>query len=214
MSKWINTRWPLEVTGKCRSIHSDDGRTLIGKRRTLIYYKGNHQRSKKTNWIMHEYYLDLTTHARVSSLDTKLGDWVLCKIYNNNKNFIKSYTKEDAQWLEPYLRKESTQMTHSSQYHPQPQSQLESHSMDMIQLDNSHSLEISHASPRPPSFYEIINKMTHSSQTDSQDQSQLQRNNMDPIQFNNPHSSEISQSSASPSSFNEINNGTSSSDDV
>ncbi|XP_054820662.1 NAC transcription factor 29-like [Prosopis cineraria] len=146
---------------KCQSIHSEDGTTLIGKWRTLVYYEGTYQQSKKTHWIMCEYFLDEITHARTSPLDMKLDDWVLCKIYKNNKNYKNSCTEKET-WLEP-LRMESIQMTCSLQILPQPpQSQLESDNMDQFQFNNPHSSEISHAFPGPASFYEIINKKSSS----------------------------------------------------
>ncbi|EXB38567.1 NAC domain-containing protein 29 [Morus notabilis] len=48
---------------------------LVGHRRTLVYYKGE---GEKTNWLMYEYRLP--DHYFV-----QLGDWLLCKVYLNEK---------------------------------------------------------------------------------------------------------------------------------
>ncbi|KAF7838067.1 NAC domain-containing protein 1-like [Senna tora] len=46
----------------------------IGSKTTLVYYRGKSSDAKKTNWIMHEF-------EAKSSLDTKLDDIVVCRIY-------------------------------------------------------------------------------------------------------------------------------------
>ncbi|KDO53676.1 hypothetical protein CISIN_1g046218mg [Citrus sinensis] len=60
----------------------------IGYRKSLVYYQGYPKKSKKTNWIMHEYRIDHKSPARSSTAaphDMKLDDWVLCKVYLKDK---------------------------------------------------------------------------------------------------------------------------------
>ncbi|KAJ4950482.1 hypothetical protein NE237_027314 [Protea cynaroides] len=60
---------------------------LVGYKKTLVFYYGNPSQGDKTNWIMQEYRVkeDSTTPQTASRSpdDMKLGDWVLCKIYEH-----------------------------------------------------------------------------------------------------------------------------------
>ena len=41
-------------TGKDKAVHGRDGR-LVGRRKTLVFYRGRAPRGEKTGWAMHEY---------------------------------------------------------------------------------------------------------------------------------------------------------------
>ncbi|KAG2663379.1 hypothetical protein I3760_16G026500 [Carya illinoinensis] len=53
----------------------------IGIKKALVFYSGRAPRGEKTNWIMHEYRLDVDRSARKKQ-SLRLDDWVLCRIYN------------------------------------------------------------------------------------------------------------------------------------
>ncbi|KAL2455729.1 NAC domain-containing protein [Abeliophyllum distichum] len=69
--------WEL-VIGADETI-KQNGETL-GFRKTFQFYKGKHPNGDETSWIMHEFRVTNPLPG-----DTKSDDWVLCKIYNNEK---------------------------------------------------------------------------------------------------------------------------------
>ncbi|KAJ8436903.1 hypothetical protein Cgig2_017328 [Carnegiea gigantea] len=86
-----------KATGRDKVIYSDGKR--VGMRKTLVFYKGRAPHGLKSDWIMHEYRLDDTTH---SNNDTHVANamngeinitqeegWVVCRIFKK-KNLPKS----------------------------------------------------------------------------------------------------------------------------
>nr|UPI48799.1 NAC transcription factor 70 [Fagopyrum tataricum] len=66
-----------KATGKDKEIHK--GRTLVGMKKTLVFYNGRAPKGEKSNWIMHEYRLEgkLSPHKLPSSKN----EWVICRIF-------------------------------------------------------------------------------------------------------------------------------------
>ena len=48
-----------KATGKKKDIILPPTKSLIGMKKTLIFYKGRAPRGKKTNWIMPEYRIEI-----------------------------------------------------------------------------------------------------------------------------------------------------------
>ncbi|KAK1431530.1 hypothetical protein QVD17_07990 [Tagetes erecta] len=68
-----------KATGKDREVYSSgSGRTLLGMKKTLVFYKGRAPHGEKTKWVMHEYRLDGDFAYRHTCKD----EWVICRIFH------------------------------------------------------------------------------------------------------------------------------------
>uniref|UniRef100_A0A2C9WC46 NAC domain-containing protein n=1 Tax=Manihot esculenta TaxID=3983 RepID=A0A2C9WC46_MANES len=86
-----------KATGRDKIIYS--GFRRIGLRKTLVFYKGRAPHGQKSDWIMHEYRLDDSTHdTTVSHLahgSNTIGEaipeegWVVCRVFRK-KNYQKT----------------------------------------------------------------------------------------------------------------------------
>nr|QKX46164.1 NAC domain-containing protein 2 [Aquilaria sinensis] len=54
----------------------------LGIKKALVFYAGKAPRGIKTNWIMHEYRLANVDRSAGKKSNSRLDDWVLCRIYN------------------------------------------------------------------------------------------------------------------------------------
>ncbi|XP_019184371.1 PREDICTED: NAC domain-containing protein 102-like [Ipomoea nil] len=66
-------------TGEDREIFK--GKTLIGMKRSLIFYRG----SERTDWVMHEYRLE------GDNLPQNANEWVIGEVFLENKTYIPPY---------------------------------------------------------------------------------------------------------------------------
>ncbi|KAK1400300.1 Protein CUP-SHAPED COTYLEDON 3 [Heracleum sosnowskyi] len=76
-----------KATGKDKEVYSSssssctgntaNAATLLGMKKTLVFYKGRAPRGEKTKWVMHEYRLD----GHFSCRHTCKEEWVICRIY-------------------------------------------------------------------------------------------------------------------------------------
>ncbi|KAK2988196.1 hypothetical protein RJ640_020678 [Escallonia rubra] len=73
-----------KATGKDREVYSSSrnnngaGSSLLGMKKTLVFYKGRAPRGEKTKWVMHEYRLD----GEFSCRHTCKEEWVICRIFH------------------------------------------------------------------------------------------------------------------------------------
>ncbi|KAJ7513520.1 hypothetical protein O6H91_23G002800 [Diphasiastrum complanatum] len=73
-----------KATGKDREVYCSRSVTLVGMKKTLVFYKGRAPKGEKTNWIMHEYRLEgdsESLHLRNSGV-SKDSEWVVCRIFH------------------------------------------------------------------------------------------------------------------------------------
>uniref|UniRef100_A0A1D1YRE6 NAC domain-containing protein 74 n=1 Tax=Anthurium amnicola TaxID=1678845 RepID=A0A1D1YRE6_9ARAE len=75
-------------TGKDRNIRSNT--RIIGTKKTLVFHEGRSPYGKRTDWIMHEYYLHENKCEKTLRKDT----FVLCRVTKRN-----GLTKEDEEVL-------------------------------------------------------------------------------------------------------------------
>ncbi|XP_054804947.1 NAC domain-containing protein 100-like [Prosopis cineraria] len=87
-----------KATGKDREIYR--GKSLVGMRKTLVFYKGRAPKGEKTNWVMHEYRLDgkFSVHNLPK---TAKNEWVICRVFRKNSGGKKTH-------LSAIMRFEST----------------------------------------------------------------------------------------------------------
>ncbi|KAK3221439.1 hypothetical protein Dsin_008464 [Dipteronia sinensis] len=72
--------WFWKATGADKAVMH--GKSKVGFRKALVFYKGKAPKGSKTDWIMHEYRLNNPPKRERAGIDDmKLDDWVLCRIY-------------------------------------------------------------------------------------------------------------------------------------
>nr|XP_009387368.1 PREDICTED: NAC domain-containing protein 21/22-like [Musa acuminata subsp. malaccensis] len=67
-----------KATGKDRTIYDPTTHTMVGMRKTLVFYQGRAPNGAKTGWVMHEFRLE-TPHSPPKE------DWVLCRVFHKRK---------------------------------------------------------------------------------------------------------------------------------
>ncbi|KAJ0263930.1 NAC domain-containing protein [Hirschfeldia incana] len=70
-----------KATGKDRAIQRNG--TLVGMRKTLVFYRGRAPKGSKTDWVMHEFRLQGTFIHH-----SPKEEWVLCRVFNKNNNEV------------------------------------------------------------------------------------------------------------------------------
>ncbi|KAK8584048.1 hypothetical protein V6N13_109449 [Hibiscus sabdariffa] len=70
-----------KATGKDKEIFR--GKSLVGMKKTLVFYRGRAPKGEKTNWIMHEYRLDGKFSVQNLPKSAK-NEWVICRIFQKS----------------------------------------------------------------------------------------------------------------------------------
>ncbi|XP_042446605.1 protein CUP-SHAPED COTYLEDON 3-like [Zingiber officinale] len=71
-----------KATGKDREVHNAATGALVGKKKTLVFYKGRAPNGEKTKWVLHEYRLDGHFSCRRTTGRFAQVEWVICRILN------------------------------------------------------------------------------------------------------------------------------------
>ncbi|CAN0902304.1 Protein CUP-SHAPED COTYLEDON 2 [Linum grandiflorum] len=80
-----------KTTGKDKEIFSATAGTLVGMKKTLVFYKGRAPRGEKSNWVMHEYRLD--NKHRFKSIKE---EWVVCRVFKKSVSALKKPQQESS----------------------------------------------------------------------------------------------------------------------
>lgn len=70
-----------KATGKDKEIYR--GKSLVGMKKTLVFYKGRAPKGSKTNWVMHEYRLE-GKNSLYNLPKTAKNEWVISRIFQKN----------------------------------------------------------------------------------------------------------------------------------
>ncbi|RWR81855.1 NAC domain-containing protein 21/22 [Cinnamomum micranthum f. kanehirae] len=71
-----------KATGKDKRVTDVPKGTLVGMRKTLVFYQGRAPKGKKTDWVMHEFRLEGPIDLpNISSKE----DWVLCRVFYKDR---------------------------------------------------------------------------------------------------------------------------------
>nr|QCQ83140.1 protein CUP-SHAPEd COTYLEDOn 2-like protein [Ambrosia artemisiifolia] len=72
-----------KATGKDKEVYSSKTSSLIGMKKTLVFYRGRAPKGEKTNWVMHEYRLEGKFAFHFLSKTSK-DEWVICRVFQKS----------------------------------------------------------------------------------------------------------------------------------
>ncbi|KAL1205394.1 NAC domain-containing protein 92 [Cardamine amara subsp. amara] len=75
-----------KATGKDKEIFK--AKSLVGMKKTLVFYTGRAPQGVKTNWVMHEYRLEGKYSIENLPLTAK-NEWVICRIFQKRADGTK-----------------------------------------------------------------------------------------------------------------------------
>lgn len=70
-----------KATGKDREIFR--GKSLVGMKKTLVFYKGRAPKGEKTNWVIHEFRLEGKLSLQ-NLPKTAKNEWVICRVFQKS----------------------------------------------------------------------------------------------------------------------------------
>ncbi|KAF5734431.1 NAC domain protein [Tripterygium wilfordii] len=109
-----------KATGRDKSIYSRH--SLIGMRKTLVFYKGRAPNGQKSDWIMHEYRLE--THENGTPQEE---GWAVCRVFKKRMTTVRKMGEYDSPcWYDDQLSfmppdgesPRRISQFYSSSYHP------------------------------------------------------------------------------------------------
>ncbi|KAI8029121.1 NAC domain-containing protein 100 [Camellia lanceoleosa] len=77
-----------KATGKDKEIYRV--KTLVGMKKTLVFYKGRAPKGEKTNWVMHEYRLE-GKYSLYNLPKTAKNEWVISRIFQKTSGGKKTH---------------------------------------------------------------------------------------------------------------------------
>ncbi|KAF8027463.1 hypothetical protein BT93_E0384 [Corymbia citriodora subsp. variegata] len=110
----------------------------LGIKKALVFYAGKAPRGVKTNWIMHEYRLANVDRSAGKKKNSRLDDWVLCRIYNKKGTIEKHFPSTPDETAEfPEMEETKPQIVMPAALNPYTPPQM---STDHMYMDSSESV--------------------------------------------------------------------------
>ncbi|KAI3673942.1 hypothetical protein L6452_40073 [Arctium lappa] len=81
-----------KATGRDKAIHLLTNSKRIGMRKTLVFYTGRAPHGQKTDWIMHEYRLDVDA---ATPSDLQEDGWVVCRVFKKKSHNRSPFQSEE-----------------------------------------------------------------------------------------------------------------------
>ncbi|KAG1342541.1 NAC domain-containing protein [Cocos nucifera] len=72
-----------KATGKDKEIYR--GKSLVGMKKTLVFYRGRAPKGEKSNWVMHEYRLE-GKYSVYNLPKTAKNEWVICRVFQKTSS--------------------------------------------------------------------------------------------------------------------------------
>ncbi|KAG5120290.1 hypothetical protein JHK82_034710 [Glycine max] len=72
-----------KATGKDREIYSSKTCSLVGMKKTLVFYRGRAPKGEKSNWVMHEYRLEGKFAYHYLSRNSE-DEWVISRVFRKS----------------------------------------------------------------------------------------------------------------------------------
>ncbi|KAK4778600.1 hypothetical protein SAY86_006128 [Trapa natans] len=72
-----------KATGKDREIYSSKTFSLVGMKKTLVFYRGRAPKGEKSNWVMHEYRLEGKFAYHYFSRSSR-DEWVISRVFQKS----------------------------------------------------------------------------------------------------------------------------------
>ncbi|KAF3781876.1 NAC domain-containing protein 100 [Nymphaea thermarum] len=82
-----------KATGKDKEVYRGRN-TLVGMKKTLVFYRGRAPKGEKTSWVMHEYRLE-GKFSYYNLPKTSKDEWVVCRIFHKNSGIKRGAAGSD-----------------------------------------------------------------------------------------------------------------------
>ncbi|KAJ4821822.1 hypothetical protein Tsubulata_017815 [Turnera subulata] len=77
-----------KATGKDKEIYKGKG-SLVGMKKTLVFYRGRAPKGEKTNWVMHEFRLE-GKFSYYNLPKAAKDEWVVCRVFHKSTGIKKT----------------------------------------------------------------------------------------------------------------------------